>query len=137
MTRELARELVSLLTTSPRCGHEAPGAVILRPSPGGGTRLRRGQGARRARLSLLPVLVVRPSRHDVRRSLRGKLTEQFVGYDQHDSQELAIYLLGAVCSTTRMKQAYVEKPDQGPDERDAETAWTAHLVREDSRRRIL
>jgi len=36
-----------------------------------------------------------------------------------------------------MKQAYVEKPDQGPDERDAETAWTAHLVREDSRRRIL
>ena len=67
MTRELARELVSLLTTSPRCGHEAPGAVILRPSPGEGTRLRRGQGARRARLSLLPVLVVRPSRHDVRR----------------------------------------------------------------------
>jgi hypothetical protein len=36
-----------------------------------------------------------------------------------------------------MKQPYVKKPDQGPDERDAETAWMGHLVRMDSRRRIL
>ena len=72
------------------------------------------------------------------KSTLGRHAEQFVGYDQHDSQELAIYLLDALHEDTNRvrKKPYVEKPEQGPDESDAEaseTAWAAHLVREDSR----
>jgi ubiquitin C-terminal hydrolase len=67
----------------------------------------------------------------------GKHAEQFVGYDQHDSQELATYLLDALhedCNRVTHKP-YVEKPEQGPDETDleaADKAWHLHLRRDDS-----
>lgn len=68
----------------------------------------------------------------------GKHAEQFVGYDQHDSQELATYLLDALHEDTNRvtKKPYVEKPEQGEDEPDdlaADRAWDLHLQREDSR----
>jgi ubiquitin carboxyl-terminal hydrolase 4/11 len=68
----------------------------------------------------------------------GKHAEQFVGYDQHDSQELATYLLDALHEDTNRvtKKPYVEKPEQGEDEPDdvaADKAWSLHLKREDSR----
>ncbi|KAL7467546.1 hypothetical protein ACHAXS_007788 [Conticribra weissflogii] len=68
----------------------------------------------------------------------GKHAEQFSGYDQHDSQELAIYLLDALHEDTNRvtKKPYIEKPEQGEDESDhmaAEKAWGFHLQREDSR----
>ncbi|KAL7520743.1 hypothetical protein ACHAWX_005453 [Stephanocyclus meneghinianus] len=68
----------------------------------------------------------------------GKYAEQFVGYEQHDSQELAIYLLDALHEDTNRvtKKPYVEKPEQEEDESDdvaAEKAWGVHLQREDSR----
>ena len=68
----------------------------------------------------------------------GKYAEQFVGYDQHDSQELAIYLLDALHEDTNRvtKKPYIEKPEQEEDESDdvaAEKAWGVHLQREDSR----
>lgn len=68
----------------------------------------------------------------------GKHAEQFMGYDQHDSQELATYLLDALHEDTNRvtKKPYVEKPEQGEDESDEEAArvaWDLHLRREDSR----
>ena len=68
----------------------------------------------------------------------GKHAEQFVGYDQHDSQELATYLLDALHEDTNRitKKPYVEKPEQGEAETDdvaAEKAWNLHLKREDSK----
>ncbi|CAB9501278.1 terminal hydrolase 4 [Seminavis robusta] len=68
----------------------------------------------------------------------GKHAEQFMGYDQHDSQELATYLLDALHEDTNRvtKKPYVEKPEQGEDEADdvaARKAWDLHLKREDSR----
>jgi ubiquitin C-terminal hydrolase len=68
----------------------------------------------------------------------GKHAEQFVGYDQHDSQELATYLLDALHEDTNRvtQKPYIEKPEQGEDETDeiaAEKAWNLHLQREDSR----
>jgi ubiquitin C-terminal hydrolase len=67
----------------------------------------------------------------------GKHAEQFVGYDQHDSQELATYLLDALhedCNRVTHKP-YVEKPEQGPNETDqeaADKAWNLHLQRDNS-----
>lgn len=68
----------------------------------------------------------------------GKHAEQFVGYDQHDSQELATYLLDALHEDTNRvtKKPYIEIPEQGEDEPDdvaADKAWKLHLQREDSR----
>lgn len=68
----------------------------------------------------------------------GKHAEQFVGYDQHDSQELATYLLDALHEDTNRvtKKPYVEKPEQGVEETDedaAKKAWQLHLQREDSK----
>lgn len=68
----------------------------------------------------------------------GKHAEQFVGYNQHDSQELATYLLDALHEDTNRvsKKPYIEKPEQKPDESDEEAgkrAWSLHLKREDSR----
>ena len=68
----------------------------------------------------------------------GRHAEQFMGYDQHDSQELATYLLDALHEDTNRvtRKPYVEKPEQGEDEPDevaATKAWSLHLQREDSR----
>lgn len=68
----------------------------------------------------------------------GKHAEQFMGYDQHDSQELATYLLDALHEDTNRvtKKPYIEIPEQGEDEPDdvaADKAWKLHLQREDSR----
>ena len=67
----------------------------------------------------------------------GKHASRFVGYDQHDSQELAIYLLDALHEDMNRirKKPYVEKPEQGEEESDVEAAakaWLAHKQREDS-----
>ena len=68
----------------------------------------------------------------------GKYAEQFMGYDQHDSQELASYLLDALHEDTNRitKKPYVEKPERKEGEADddaAKRAWDAHLMRENSR----
>lgn len=68
----------------------------------------------------------------------GKHAEQFMGYNQHDSQELATYLLDALHEDTNRvsKKPYVEKPEQKQgqtDEEAADQAWELHLKREDSR----
>ncbi|KAL7511821.1 hypothetical protein ACHAXN_008751 [Cyclotella atomus] len=68
----------------------------------------------------------------------GKHAMQFIGYDQHDSQELAIYLLDALHEDTNRvtKKPYIEKPEQKEDESDedaADKAWGVHLQREDSK----
>lgn len=68
----------------------------------------------------------------------GKHAEQFMGYNQHDSQELATYLLDALHEDTNRvsKKPYVEKPEQKEGQDDAEAAgqaWDLHLKREDSR----
>jgi ubiquitin carboxyl-terminal hydrolase 4/11/15 len=68
----------------------------------------------------------------------GKHAEQFLGYDQHDSQEFATYLLDALHEDTNRvtKKPYIEKPEQKEDETDvvaADLAWKLHLRREDSR----
>jgi len=68
----------------------------------------------------------------------GKHAEQFIGYNQHDSQELATYLLDALHEDTNRvtKKPYFEKPEQGEDENDEEAAskaWDLHLKREDSK----
>ena len=67
----------------------------------------------------------------------GKHAEQFMGYDQHDSQEFATYLLDALHEDTNRvtKKPYVEKPEQADNETDeeaADKAWELHLRREDS-----
>ncbi len=67
----------------------------------------------------------------------GKHAEQFIGYDQHDSQELATYLLDALHEDTNRvtKKPYVEKPEQTTHESDEDAAaksWAVHLQREDS-----
>lgn len=68
----------------------------------------------------------------------GKFAAQFMGYDQHDSQELCAYLLDILHEDTNRvrKKPYVEKPEQEDDESDevaADKAWNLHLQREDSR----
>ena len=67
----------------------------------------------------------------------GKHASQFMGYDQHDSQEFATYLLDALHEDTNRitKKPYIEKPEQGEDETDEEAAnkaWEVHKQREDS-----
>ena len=67
----------------------------------------------------------------------GKHAEQFSGYDQHDSQEFATYLLDALHEDTNRisKKPYIEKPEQGENETDEEAAnkaWELHLQRENS-----
>lgn len=67
----------------------------------------------------------------------GRHAEQFIGYDQHDSQELATYLLDALHEDTNRvtKKPYVEKPEQTSHESDEDAAaksWAIHLQREDS-----
>lgn len=68
----------------------------------------------------------------------GKHAEQFIGYDQHDSQEVATYLLDKLHEDTNRvtQKPYVEIPEQGEDESDdvaADKAWKLHQKREDSR----
>lgn len=68
----------------------------------------------------------------------GKHAEQFVGYEQHDSQELATYLLDALHEDTNRvtKKPYIEIPEQAEDESDeiaANKAWKLHLQRENSK----
>lgn len=68
----------------------------------------------------------------------GRHAEQFSGYDQHDTQEFATYLLDALHEDTNRvtKKPYIEKPEQGEDESDeqaADKAWELHLRRENSR----
>jgi ubiquitin carboxyl-terminal hydrolase 4/11/15 len=68
----------------------------------------------------------------------GKHAEQFLGYDQHDSQELATFLLDALHEDTNRvtKKPYIEKAEQGELETDDEAAkksWELHLKRENSR----
>lgn len=68
----------------------------------------------------------------------GRHAEQFVGYDQHDSQELATYLLDALHEDTNRvtQKPYVEKSEQGENETDEDAAgkaWELHLKREDSK----
>ncbi|CAJ1966950.1 unnamed protein product [Cylindrotheca closterium] len=68
----------------------------------------------------------------------GRHAEQFMGYDQHDSQEFATYLLDALHEDTNRvtKKPYIEKPEKVKDESDddaANKAWELHLKREDSR----
>lgn len=68
----------------------------------------------------------------------GKFAAQFMGYDQHDSQELCAYLLDILHEDTNRvrKKPYVEKPEQEENESDevaADKAWNLHLQREDSR----
>jgi hypothetical protein len=67
----------------------------------------------------------------------GRHADQFVGYDQHDSQELATYLLDALHEDTNLVtvKPYVEKPEQEEHESDlvaAKKAWDIHLQRESS-----
>jgi ubiquitin carboxyl-terminal hydrolase 4/11/15 len=61
-----------------------------------------------------------------------------MGYNQHDSQELATYLLDALHEDTNRvtKKPYIEKPEQSENETDEEAAskaWDLHLQRENSR----
>ena len=68
----------------------------------------------------------------------GKHAERFVGYNQHDSQELAMYLLDALHEDTNRisKKPYIEKPEQKENESDEESAqkaWELHLKRDDSK----
>lgn len=72
------------------------------------------------------------------KTLLGRHAEQFMGYDQHDSQEFATYLLDALHEDTNRitQKPYIEKPEQKEDQSDqeaAEVAWKLHLEREDSR----
>ena len=60
-----------------------------------------------------------------------------LGYDQHDCQELATYLLDALHEDCNLveKKPYVEKPEKKENESDesaARIAWQAHKKREDS-----
>lgn len=68
----------------------------------------------------------------------GKHAEQFMGYDQHDSQEFATYLLDALHEDTNRvtSKPYIEKPEQEDGESDeaaAAKAWGLHLQRENSK----
>ena len=68
----------------------------------------------------------------------GKHAEQFMGYEQHDSQEFATYLLDALHEDTNRvtKKPYIEKPEQEDGESDqqaAAKAWGLHKQRENSR----
>jgi len=68
----------------------------------------------------------------------GKHAERFVGYNQHDSQELAMYLLDALHEDTNRvsKKPYIEKPEQEEnetDEQSAQKAWELHLQRDNSK----
>lgn len=68
----------------------------------------------------------------------GKHAERFIGYNQHDSQELAMYLLDALHEDTNRisKKPYIEKPEQKENESDdvaAKKAWDLHLMRDDSK----
>jgi ubiquitin carboxyl-terminal hydrolase 4/11 len=67
----------------------------------------------------------------------GRHADQFVGYDQHDSQELASYLLDALHEDTNRVtvKPYVEKPEQEEGESDEHAsakALSLHEKREDS-----
>ena len=86
--------------------------------------------------SYMSVLdTVYPSRF---KATLGKHASQFVGYDQHDSQELATYLLDALHEDTNRvtKKPYIEKPEKQDNESDEDAAvkaWGLHLQREDSK----
>jgi len=67
----------------------------------------------------------------------GQHAEQFVGYDQHDSQELIAYLLDMIHEdVNRVKtKPFVEKVEANQNETDADAAkraWDAHLLRNNS-----
>ena len=60
-----------------------------------------------------------------------------MGYNQHDSQELATYLLDALHANTNLvlKRTSVENSEQGKNELDkaaTEKTWDFHLKHEDS-----
>ena len=66
----------------------------------------------------------------------GKHAEQFMGYDQHDSQELATYLLDALhedCNRVT-KKPYIEKPEQAEAETDQEASDKAWATSFEARR---
>ncbi|GKY92843.1 hypothetical protein MPSEU_000253900 [Mayamaea pseudoterrestris] len=68
----------------------------------------------------------------------GRYTQQFAGYDQHDSQELAVYLLDKLHEDTNRitVKPYVETPElevAESDEHAAKKAWELHLKRDDSK----
>ena len=68
----------------------------------------------------------------------GRNASQFIGYDQHDSQELATYLLDALHEDTNVvtNKPYVEKTEKKDDEDDhvaAARAWREYLRRDNSR----
>lgn len=67
----------------------------------------------------------------------GRHADQFMGYDQHDSQELASYLLDALHEDTNRVtvKPYVEKPEQEDGESDEHAsakALSLEQMREDS-----
>lgn len=68
----------------------------------------------------------------------GKHAEQFMGYDQHDSQELIAYLLDGIHEDVNRieKKPYVEQVEAKEGESDesaADRAWDGHLQRNRSR----
>lgn len=83
--------------------------------------------------NLGPVIYPRDFKYIV-----GKHAEQFMGYEQHDSQEFATYLLDALHEDTNRvsHKPYIEKPEQEEGETDreaADKAWALHLQRENSK----
>lgn len=68
----------------------------------------------------------------------GKHAEQFMGYDQHDSQELIAYLLDGIHEDVNRieKKPFVEQVEAKEGESDesaADRAWDGHLQRNRSR----
>eukprot|EP00638_Chattonella_subsalsa_P000224 CAMPEP_0117740088 /NCGR_PEP_ID=MMETSP0947-20121206/4139_1 /TAXON_ID=44440 /ORGANISM="Chattonella subsalsa, Strain CCMP2191" /LENGTH=1058 /DNA_ID=CAMNT_0005556147 /DNA_START=142 /DNA_END=3318 /DNA_ORIENTATION=+ len=67
----------------------------------------------------------------------GRFAEQFMGYEQHDSQELIAYLLDMIHEDVNriLQKPFVEKVEanaQEDDESASKRAWDAHLLRNDS-----
>jgi ubiquitin carboxyl-terminal hydrolase 4/11/15 len=72
------------------------------------------------------------------KTVLGRHAEQFMGYDQHDSQELIAYLLDGIHEDVNRieKKPYVEQveaKDGEPDEGAADRAWDGHLRRNNSK----
>jgi ubiquitin carboxyl-terminal hydrolase 4/11/15 len=67
----------------------------------------------------------------------GKHAEQFMGFDQHDSQEFLGYLLDKIHEDLNRveRKPYVEQVEAKPGEEDEKVAglsWDNHLLRNDS-----
>lgn len=64
----------------------------------------------------------------------GKFNESFAGNEQHDAQELLVFLLSGLSEDLNriMKKPYIEAPDSDgrPDEELADIWWTNHFQRE-------